>query len=93
LTLDSISRLLPRLLPSAFDRFWIVVDGLDECPDEELDDLLRSLKELQGGLRTSLCFSARTDSHASKAIDLFFASSTTLRVADADRDVEIHNYI
>jgi len=94
-TIQAILQLLPLLLPSANHNYWVVVDGLDECPTEELDDVLGALQTLREvtGLNLSVCFSARTDSHASSAGERFFKIDHRLSMTDSDRDVEMYNYI
>ncbi|KAK0646727.1 hypothetical protein B0T16DRAFT_458614 [Cercophora newfieldiana] len=96
LTLESILQLLPSLLPSTRNvAYRIVLDGLDECSTEEVDDILSALRALCQSLEglVSVCFSARTNSHAAITSRSIFEGLQQVSVGNAERDDEIKSYI
>ena len=92
ITVDTSLQLLPTLLPR--DRgYFIVMDGLEDCPPLERFETIQTLLELHSNFNISLCVSNRTDSVAFRTIASSFADVHSVSLNDETRDPEMRNYI
>lgn len=84
---ERILDILNHSIPSDF-RAYIVLDGLDECEEKEVDILVQFLQTLQGRLRLSLCISFRAGVESSLILSpSVFLKSSTVMIPDDNPDV------
>ncbi|KAK3693436.1 hypothetical protein B0T22DRAFT_487138 [Podospora appendiculata] len=89
---ESITEFLPGFLPK-HKQYFVVVDGLEDCPTQELEEIMETLQSLWSRMKLSLCFSCRPDSKTEQATERIFKVHHRLFINDAGRDIEIHNFI
>ncbi|KAM7224587.1 hypothetical protein V8F06_000368 [Rhypophila decipiens] len=90
-TVDSVLRMLPSLLPK--DREYVLlIDGLEECPEIELDDTIQTLLDLGSTFKISLCLSKRSWSHT-LPLGSSFTSVYSVSLNSLSKESELHQYI
>jgi len=91
-TVNAALRLLPTLLPR--DRgYFIVMDGLEDCPPRERAETAQTLLDLHSTFSISLCISKRSDSVTFRTIADSFANAHSVSLNDETRDSEMQDYI
>ncbi|KAK1718239.1 hypothetical protein BDP67DRAFT_198581 [Colletotrichum lupini] len=70
-----------------------VLDGLDEAPHEEMDDLFMQMKRLMNARHIRLCCSSRPTSRCKRIAESMIRINTTLSMEHADRSGDILSYI
>ncbi|KAM7190456.1 hypothetical protein V8F33_009439 [Rhypophila sp. PSN 637] len=91
-TVDSVLRMLPSLLP-VDQEYFLLIDGLEECPEAELDDTIQTLLELQLTFQISLCLSKRSFSHTLPLIGSSFTAVYSVSLNSLSKESELHQYI
>ncbi|KAK4215244.1 vegetative incompatibility protein HET-E-1 [Rhypophila decipiens] len=91
-TVDSVLQMLPSLLPKE-QEYVLLIDGLEECPDIEVDDTIQTLLGLQSTFRLSLCLSERSLSHTLPLIGSSFTSVYLVSLNSLSKESELHQYI
>ncbi|KAK3335257.1 hypothetical protein B0T19DRAFT_3600 [Cercophora scortea] len=89
--IDSVTQFLPLLLPRE-KQYFVVVDGLEDCPTQELEETMQTLQRLGSRMKLRLCFSCRLDSKTEQATKRILVNHRIF-TNDARRDTEIHNFI
>ena len=82
---------LSALLPSDED-YYIVLDGLEECHNQEFEELINGLLQLQSTFKLFVCISSRPDSGMLREFDKHWVAQT-LSMKDSERDDELRSYI
>ncbi|KAM7197787.1 hypothetical protein V8F20_006460 [Naviculisporaceae sp. PSN 640] len=92
ITVDSVIKLLPSLLPRD-QQYFVLLDGLEECPNIEVKDTMQTLSELQSTFKVSLCITERMGSCALDMIRASFQSIYSITLNNPTRDAELQEYI
>ncbi|KAL8365190.1 hypothetical protein RB595_004139 [Gaeumannomyces hyphopodioides] len=83
--LDGVTNLLLRALPT---RAYVVVDGLDECDNDQRQSLIRALRQLQEESSLLVCISFRVEPDtASRLRTEAFARPSVLQIPGDNPDV------
>lgn len=91
-TIEHLAQLLVTLLPKDTE-YQLVVDGLEECGTDDLEDVLQHINKLRSVLTLSLCYSTRANSTGAQIIERRLTAKHKLSMNDPARDTEIHAYI
>lgn len=94
LTTESIVGFLQNLLPLS-SAHWIVLDGLEHCPPQELQEIMDALAKLRAvsGLKFSVCFSTKPGSETVVAAASKLGTGGNIHLNNSERDDEIHDFI
>lgn len=92
LTGTEIIRLLTDLLPD-HTKYVIVLDGLEDCPNDETTEVSLGLRYLMARRKILLCYSARSGSTFERLITQSLAAKYSLSLAEKMHDDEIKAYI
>ncbi|KAK3497878.1 uncharacterized protein B0T23DRAFT_309912 [Neurospora hispaniola] len=94
LTVNSIVKLLQSLLPRN-ETFCVILDGLDECSEEDVEIVLQALQDLRQQHRISVCFSTRLDASGlpTELTQEYLGTAADLSLNNVLRDTEIEEYI
>ena len=84
--------LLIRVTPERW-KFFIILDGLDNCSRQAIATLFRELKYLSESRVVSVLFSSRTWRECPQAVTAVWDPASTIVMEDADRSDEINSYI
>ncbi|MCJ1354068.1 MAG: hypothetical protein MMC33_004055 [Icmadophila ericetorum] len=90
---DQILEYIVKLLPSTSQRYYILIDGLDECQDRESRLLMDSLKQLLTSDHHFQIFCSSQPNVLQWAPSLTNTYWTISMSADAETDCEIAQYI
>ncbi|KAH7153576.1 hypothetical protein EDB81DRAFT_631269, partial [Dactylonectria macrodidyma] len=72
---------------------FLVLDGLEECDMEEVDDVLRALRRLQKQHIVNLCFSSRPDSKLQGRVASYLHIDHVVSMSGKAREGEITSFI
>lgn len=92
LTSTGIIRLLTSLLPK-HAKYVIVLDGLEDCPNDEITEVIYGLRRLMARRVVLLCYSARSGSMFQRLTVQKLAASLSLSLDEEMHDEEIKAYI
>ncbi|EGZ76346.1 hypothetical protein NEUTE2DRAFT_122994 [Neurospora tetrasperma FGSC 2509] len=94
LNVNSIVKLLQSLLPRN-ETFCVILDGLDECSEEDVEIVLQALQDLRQQHRISVCFSTRLDASGlpTELTQEYLGTAADLSLNNVLRDTEIEEYI
>lgn len=85
---DFILRLLP-----ADQRYFIVMDGLEDIPDAELSDVLLGVRRLMKERVILLCYSSRSHSRFCRIADEQLTPRFSISHEDLGHEIELEAYI
>lgn len=89
---ESIIDFVLDILPN--DRMYIVlVDGLEECSDADMTDVISGLCRLTQNRDVLLCYSSRSDSHLYHVATQYFQPKLSISHDDFSHDAELETYI
>lgn len=89
---EGIIDLLLSLLPD--DRRYIVItDGLEDCSDDDINDVLFGLRRLMQNRNVLFCYSSRSDSRFQQIADQHLAPEFSVSHNDMKHDTELEAYI
>lgn len=89
LDFDRLFNLLRRALPSTYKAYFIL-DGLDECGDNERNQLILQLRKLQGTFTMLLCISFRLEPDNALKLSLEeFTAPTSISIPEDNPDIEL----
>lgn len=89
---ESIINFLLALLP--VDRTYIIVaDGLEDCPDAEITDVISGLCRLKKNRLVLLCYSSRSDSRFHLLAKEHLSPEYSASLDDVNHDAELEAYI
>lgn len=90
LTSSSIVLLLQSLLPRN-EIFYVILDGLDECANQEVEIILQALGDLGQKHQISVCFSTRLDASGLpvRLTEEYLGTAIDLSLNNIQRDAEI----
>lgn len=87
---DMMLEILQTLL-SHNEKYYILVDGLDECPQSEIDTIVRLLQNLQRALSSLICISYREEARSPvEKLSKGFARLHTLKAPEMNPDIEAY---
>lgn len=89
---DQILDLLLDCMPTD-RRYAVVLDGLEDCPDDEVEDTLRIIDRLMQNQTVLLCYSARSESRFQHLAQQKFSGGHTLDPNDSAHNEEIKDFI
>lgn len=92
LTSTGIIHLLTDLLPENA-RYVLVFDGLEDCPNDEITEVIYGLRHLMTRRVIHLCYSARSGSMFQRLTVQKLAAQFSLSLEDRMHDEEINAYI
>jgi len=94
LTTEFVVEILQTLLPLN-SAHWIVLDGLEHCPVEELQEIMDALANLGAvsGLEFSVCYSTKPDSETVATAASKLGTGNSIHLNNPERDGEIHDFI
>ncbi|EAA36343.2 hypothetical protein GE21DRAFT_2401 [Neurospora crassa] len=94
LSVSFIVQLLQSLLPRD-ETFYVILDGLDECSEEDVEIVLQALQDLRQQHQISVCFSTRLDASGlpTKLTQEYLGTAADLSLNNVLRDTEIEEYI
>lgn len=92
LTSTGIIHLLTDLLPE-HARYVVLFDGLEDCPDDEMAEVIYGLRHLMARRIVLLCYSARSGSMFQRLTVQKLAAKFSLSLDDKMHDDEIKTYI
>jgi len=74
-------------------KYYVVVDGLDECEREDTEEILEFLQRLSKSIPMSLCLSSRPASSLQKFASNLFKLEHVINLGDHSREDEIVSFI
>ncbi|GAB1218113.1 hypothetical protein ATERTT37_007364 [Aspergillus terreus] len=87
---DKMLEILQTLL-SHNEKYYILVDGLDECPQSEIETIIELLQNLQRVLSTLICISYREEARSPvEELSKEFAQIQTLKAPEINPDIEAY---
>ncbi|EAU30431.1 predicted protein [Aspergillus terreus NIH2624] len=87
---DKMLEILQTLL-SHNEKYYILVDGLDECPQSEIETIIELLQNLQRVLSTLICISYREEARSPvEKLSKEFAQIQTLKAPEINPDIEAY---
>ncbi|KAG8158663.1 hypothetical protein KVR01_011785 [Diaporthe batatas] len=89
---ETIIDLLLRLLPKD-RRYIIIADGLENCPDVDLHDVLLGLRRLSQNRLVLFCYSSRSNSRFQQVADEQLAPGYFVSHDNSNHDEELDAYI
>ncbi|KAF3759978.1 hypothetical protein M406DRAFT_353953 [Cryphonectria parasitica EP155] len=89
---DAIVDILLDLLPKK-PKYSVVLDGVDDCPDDEIYDIFKALHRLMQNRVVLVCYSARTDSRFRHIAGRELGSSFSATLDDEAHDEEMRAFI
>lgn len=92
LTSTGIIRLLTDLLPEP-KKYVIVLDGLEDCSNDEITEVVDGLRSLMARRKILLCYSARSGSTFQRLTSQSLAATYSLSLSEKMHDDEIKAYI
>lgn len=92
LTSAGITRLLTELLPE-HERYVLVFDGLEDCPNDEITEVIHGLRRLMACRTVLLCYSARSGSMFQQLTVQKLAAKFSVSLDEEMHDGEIKAYI
>lgn len=89
---ESIVNFVLALLP--LERTYIIiVDGLEDCSDADITDVISGLRRLAQNRVVLLCYSSRSDSRFQLVAKQHFEPEFSISHDDMNHDVELESYI
>lgn len=92
LTSLGIVRLLTDLLPEN-TKYVVVLDGLEDCPNDEITEVVYGLRRLMAHRKVLLCYSARSGSTFQRLTAQILPANYSFSLAEKMHDEEIKAYI
>lgn len=92
LTSTGIIRLLTSLLPKNA-KYVVLLDGLEDCPNDEITEVIYGLRRLMARRVVLLCYSARSGSMFQRLTVQKLAANLSLSLDQEMHDEEIKAYI
>jgi Cdc6-like AAA superfamily ATPase len=87
---DMMLEILQTLL-SHNEKYYILIDGLDECPQGEIDTIVGLLQNLQRALSTLICISYREEARSPvEKLSKGFVRLHTLKAPEMNPDIEAY---
>ncbi|KAH8886888.1 hypothetical protein GQ53DRAFT_874485 [Thozetella sp. PMI_491] len=84
--------LLTKWLPQN-QRYFVVLDGLEECVEAEMRETLAFLRQLMACRTVMVCLSSRSQSPVENMLATEIDISHRISLSDAKRDAEIEDYV
>ncbi|KAH8883052.1 hypothetical protein GQ53DRAFT_883522, partial [Thozetella sp. PMI_491] len=88
----AVTTFLADVLPKT-RHYFVVVDALDECGAEEIEEVAIALSQLAESIVVRICFSSRRDSTATNIASQHLAIEHRITMANEDRMKEMAEYI
>lgn len=89
---DGILNIILELAPRN-RKYAIVIDGLEDCPDEEINDVLLCLSRLVEDRAILLCYSTRSESRFERLARTNLPAEFHISLDESKHDEEIQAYI
>lgn len=89
---ETIIDLLLDLLPED-GQYTAIADGLEDCSDADIDDVLFGLRRLMQNRTVLLCYSTRSDSRFQNVAKQYLAPEFLVCHDDSNHDAELEAYI
>ena len=89
----AVAMLAIQLLPPHLD-YFIILDGLEECPRPEVEQVLSCLRILMRNMATlKVCCSSRAESQISRVASAYFTISNYVSTSNEGKDAEIATFV
>lgn len=89
---ETIIDLLLSLLPEE-RRYIVIADGLEDCSDADINDVLLGLRRLMQNRLVLVCYSSRSDSRFQRVAKQHLAPDFSVSHEENNHDAEIESYI